>query len=67
MRRMHKQNREEGLIKGWSAQYGRPLTSADVEEINTNLSAFVDVMHRIDCYLRRKRKRKHLSGGEIDL
>jgi hypothetical protein len=32
------------LVRGWSAQYRRPVTLAEVQEINRNLAHFFDVM-----------------------
>jgi len=32
------------LVRGWSQQYGRPVTLAEVQEINRNLAHFFDLM-----------------------
>ena len=47
---------DEYLMAGWSKQYGREIGLEEVREINANLSAFVDVMERIDRYLSEKRE-----------
>ncbi|OGX07066.1 MAG: hypothetical protein A2Z88_10630 [Omnitrophica WOR_2 bacterium GWA2_47_8] len=52
---------DEYLIQGWSKQYRRPVSLAEVREINANLSAFVDVMERMEHYLKQKRRQKNRS------
>lgn len=32
------------LVRGWSQQYRRPVTLAEVQEINRNLAHFFDLM-----------------------
>jgi hypothetical protein len=41
--RANKQNAQR-LVQGWSQQYGRPVTIAEVQEINQNLAHFFDLM-----------------------
>ena len=54
-------NVNQYLIAGWTKQYGRPISLDEVQEINANLSDFVDVMERIDWYLRKRREHKKCS------
>ena len=62
---MHKTAKPEEtdgyLIAEWSKRYGREISLAEVQEINANLSAFVDVMERMDRYLRQKHRQKKPS------
>jgi hypothetical protein len=52
---------DDYLMAGWSKRYGREISLGEVHEINANLSAFVDVMERMDRYLRQKRRQKKPS------
>ncbi len=36
--------KKQKLIDGWSKQYGRPVSQAEVEEIGRNLSRFFNIM-----------------------
>ena len=62
---MHKTEKpketDEYLIAGWSKRYGREIGLGEVYEINANLSAFVDVMERMEHYLKQKRRQKNRS------
>lgn len=37
-------NNNQILVSGWSKQYGRPVTPAEVDEINCNLSHFFSLL-----------------------
>jgi len=52
------------LIEGWSKRYGRKVTMCEVEEIKTNLHEFMNVMERIDLYLKQRDGDKNLPAGE---
>ena len=45
---------KEKLISGWSKQYGRPVSLAEVEEINLNLSSFFSVLLALETDLKEK-------------
>ncbi len=36
--------RMKSLVEGWSKQYGRPVSAAEVEEIKHNLSGFFNIL-----------------------
>ncbi len=56
-KKISRQETDEYLVEGWSKVYGVPMSSADVSEINYNLSAFVDVMSKIDNCIETKRQK----------
>jgi len=48
------QEEREKLKDGWSKQYGRPISDAELDEIEFNLRAFADIL--FDWYKDFKRK-----------
>ncbi len=51
------------LIVGWSKRYGRKVTIGEVEEIKTNVCEFMDVMQRIEQYLKQREADKNAPTG----
>ena len=56
-----KESTDAYLMAGWSKRYGYEIRLEEVREINANLSAFVDVMDRMERYLKQKRRQKNRS------
>ena len=56
-----KESTDAYLMAGWSKRYGYEIRLEEVREINANLSAFVDVMDRMERYLKQKQHRKKRS------
>ena len=44
----------EELVAGWSKQYGKPVSLAEVEEINRNLSNFFNILLKWEKDFRAK-------------
>ena len=42
------------LVKGWSKQYGRPISPSELQEINCNLSHFFALMLSWDKQFKKK-------------
>jgi len=45
---------DKELIDGWSKQYGRPVTEAEVDEIKFSLRNFFDLLNAWDVDFRKK-------------
>ena len=45
---------DQDLINGWSRQYGRPVSAAEVQEITGNLSNFFSILLRWEKQFQEK-------------